>query len=134
MTPDVVTLEEAFLTFSFFPMLVIIAFMADKGYIGCSRGQAKVDGHIYDEQSRLEKLYSKKISFETVKMMVEDNGTPKVPQMTKAQHRRQIMRSVMGGAKDISVAEVTMGFQQPKYITLECAGTLDVPVRLSSRV
>jgi len=133
-TPDVVTMTEAFLTFSFFPALVILAFCADKGYFGLHKSKAVVDSHIYDEQSRLEKMYSKKISFETVRMMVEDDGQPKVPRMTKAQYRRQVMRAVMGGARDTSaVAEVTCGFTVSKIITLECAGTLDVPVRLSSR-
>jgi len=133
-TPDVVTKTEAFLTLSFFPMLVILAFCADKGYFGLHKGKAVVNSHIFDEQSKLEKMYSKKISFETVKMMVEDDGAPKVPRMTKAQYRRQVMRSVMGGAKDASaVAEVTCGFVQSKIITLECAGTLDVIVRMGGR-
>jgi solute carrier family 8 (sodium/calcium exchanger) len=136
MTPDVVTKNEALMTFGFFPMLVIIAFCADKGYLGGCPGQKKaaIDSHITDEQQRLEKLYSKKISFETVKMMVEETGIQKVPQMTKAQYRRQVMKGLVGGAKDQGIAETTAGFAQPKYITLECAGTLDVPVKLSSRV
>jgi len=134
-TPDVVDTEEALLTFAFFPMLVIIAFCADKGYFGrLSTSKAQTDAHIYEEQGRLEKLYSKKISFETVKMMIEDDGKPKTPQMTKAQYRRQVMKSLIGGAKEVGISEITVGFQQPKYITLECAGTLDIPVKISTRV
>jgi len=57
-----------------------------------------------------------------------------VPQMTKAQYRRQVMKTIMGGTKDVPCAEFTFGFVQPKYITLECAGTLDVAVKLSARM
>jgi solute carrier family 8 (sodium/calcium exchanger) len=132
---DVVTIPEAVVTFLFFPRLVITAFCADKGYFGrLSTKNVQSDSNIYDEQARLEKLYSKKISFETVKMMVEDNGMPKAPQMTKAQYRRAVMKNLIGGKKEEGLAEVSIGFVQPKYITLECAGQLDVPVKLSARV
>jgi len=115
---------------------VILAFLADKGYFGVHKsGRAQTDGHIYDEQSRLEKLYSKKISFETVKMMLDETGVPKVPQMTKAMYRRQVMKKMIGGGVTVAEgSEITVGFQQPKFITLECAGTLDIPVKISQRV
>jgi len=133
-TPDVVTKLEAVVTFAFFPMLVLIAFAADKGYLGgCSAAPMK-DTTIYDEQQRLEKLYGKTISFETVKMMVEENQGPKVPQMTKAQYRRQLMKKMVGGGGATGVSEVTVGFTNPKFITLECAGILDIVVKVSARV
>lgn len=134
-SPDVVTFNEAFVTFLFFPMLVIIAFCADKGYFGrLSSKNANADTYIYDEQSRLEKLYSKKISFETVKMMCDENGPPKAPQMTKAQYRKQFMKKMVGGKREEELSSVTIGFVNQKYITLECAGELNVPLKINGRV
>jgi solute carrier family 8 (sodium/calcium exchanger) len=129
---DVITKTEALLTFSFFPMMVILAFCADKGYLGrLSSSKVNGDTHVYEEQGRLERLYQKKISFETVKLMMDANGPPQIPQMTKAQYRRQMMKHVIGGSKEVSGSAVTCGFINQKYITLECAGALEVPVKIS---
>jgi len=112
-----------------------VAFCADNGYFGrLSSKNANADTYIFDEQSRLEKLYSKKISFETVKMMCDENAGPKVPAMTKAQYRRQVMKKMIGGKREEETSAITVGFVNQKYITLECAGELNIPLKISCRV
>jgi solute carrier family 8 (sodium/calcium exchanger) len=136
-SPDVVSTTEACLTFAFFPMLIIIAFLADKGYLSGGCGQQKkarkAECAITEEQARLERLYSKKISFETVKMIVDANSNQK-PTLTKAQHRKTAMRMISGGKKELDVPAVTVGFKDTKYFCLECCGTFDVPLILSQRL
>jgi len=134
MTPDVVTTTEALLTFSFFPILVILAFLADRGYCGRGRKEGSDDAEVERERLRLQKLYGKdNISFETVKMMI-DECKPQAPKMTKAQYRREIMKKLIGGHKDTGEPAITVGFAQAKYMCLECAGTLEVKVKLSQRL
>merc|ERR1719174_3134232 len=70
MTPDVVTKVEALVTFGFFPMLVIIAFLADKGY--CGRHKPSSDAEVEMEQARLSRLYNKQISIETVRLIITE--------------------------------------------------------------
>jgi solute carrier family 8 (sodium/calcium exchanger) len=131
---DVVSKEEALLTFLFFPMLVIVAFIADKGYCGRGRAGGSEHAEVEKERDRLEKLHGKTISFETVKMMIDECKAPPLPKMTKAQYRKEIMKKLMGGGKEAGVPMVTVGFVQAKHMCLECAGTLELSVRLSARL
>jgi solute carrier family 8 (sodium/calcium exchanger) len=134
MTPDVVTKGEAITTFAFFPMLVILAFMADKGLCGHGRKSHGKDIEVEKEKNRLEGLYGKKISFETVKMMIEECKGPQAPPKTKAQYRKEFLKNLVGGGKDTSAPAITLGFAQQKYMCLECAGNLEVKVKLSQRI
>mmetsp|Transcript_53252 Transcript_53252/g.84682 ORF Transcript_53252/g.84682 Transcript_53252/m.84682 type:complete len:744 (+) Transcript_53252:1-2232(+) len=134
MTPDVVTTTEAILTFTFFPLLVILAFLADKGYCGRGRKEGSSDAEVMREKERMQKLYGKTISKETVKMIIDECKGPQAPKMTKAQYRREIMKKLIGGTRNPGAPAVTVGFAQAKHMCLECAGTLEVKVKLSQRL
>jgi len=100
-SPNVVTPAEGVITFLFFPVVVILAFLADKGYFSDRR---ESNSFIPPHQMTMEELSNYAASLERktgqalkpeelLIMMEEDNSAPK----SRAQYRVLATRQMMGG-------------------------------------
>jgi len=138
ITPDMVDVWEALVTFIMFPALVIIAFAADRGYVRkmcacCRRKVVEEDGsQLEEEQRKLQVKYGKSISMTNVKILMEEaNKDVEKKRQTKsrAQYRAGIMQSAAGGGKGKTPSdEITFGFKDFKHVVLECAGAVELKV------
>lgn len=133
ISPNKVDVAEGLLTFLFFPVLVVLAFMADKGWI-MKCGKSEPDVAIDDvaaEKSKLEAKYGKSISIEMAKIVLQsemkaDGGANDV---SRAARRRDAMSVFTGSSKKkTDMNDLVFGFRESHFVCLECAGTLKVPV------
>jgi solute carrier family 8 (sodium/calcium exchanger) len=123
ISPDKVDAWEALATFLMFPLLVIVAFLGDKGYLDVFGGGESLTVHEQRatmEQQKLSTKYNKQVSMDTaLRMLDAQMSGQKAVNMSRAQYRRNAMANMFGGAKK---GEVVLGFKERGYPVLECVG------------
>lgn len=141
ITPDKVDLEEAIVTFLFFPFLIIIAFTADRGWLGDifrpqgGHANAKVLSMQRSEAelARLEETFGKELPRSALLMMSHAGDENKTK--SRAQYRKGLMNNLTSGKKvdkNKGSMETVIGFEKPEHAVLECAGKLRLKL-LASR-
>lgn len=136
---DMVDPWEACVTFAMFPVLVVVAFAADKGFFKkacpCRKsGRGDESSKLEAEQKKLQVKYGKSVSMKNVKLMMETNekegADGKVNRKkSRAEYRKGFMQSFAGGGKDKEkFDEVLFGFKDYKHVVLECAGNIELKV------
>eukprot|EP00928_Gymnodinium_smaydae_P007586 TRINITY_DN12719_c0_g1_i1.p1 TRINITY_DN12719_c0_g1~~TRINITY_DN12719_c0_g1_i1.p1 ORF type:complete len:589 (-),score=94.62 TRINITY_DN12719_c0_g1_i1:64-1830(-) len=110
-----------------FPVLLVIAFAADRGFLArlcCSSNSAPPDddAKIRMEQEKLSKIFSKQISFNAVKIMME---AKKQNCANRSSRRSSAIKGIVGGGANKGV---TFGFRDNATVVLECEQTVAVPV------
>ena len=150
-SPNVVTVTEGVLTFAFFPILVIIAFLADAGYFKCG-GSAKVAPAEMITQTKIDGVET---NFEMgeVRTMIKYSGGVdgstkdkykaaqeavywKQKKKTRADYRIDAGRMLTGGKRVIPEAHAeaptgeggSVGFQSIQYAFMENKATIKIPV------
>jgi len=138
VTPDKVDIEEAILTFLFFPFLIIAAFMADKGWFQVTKKHDKPrilkvqrsDRWIENETNRLQHKFGKELPTTALRLMLRNEAeATRPPARSRAHHRRLLMTALTSGKrKEIKQTNsvVYFGFEKPEHTVLECAGNLKV--------
>lgn len=134
-TPDKVDTWEAVVTLLFCPLLVILAFAADKGWILTCVNSAFTPSmnlsQIAEEKSRLENAFGKSISVDMARIMLQSEMQAAMVQANQAQaaRRKDVMSLFTGSAKKkTDTSELLFGFRENKLVCLECCGKLRVPV------
>lgn len=134
-TPDKVDIAEACLTFAMFPVLVISAFVADRGpWCLCpSRKDSRKDDQALEQEAeRIRSQYGKQVSLGSIKMLMEAQarGTSMQKSNSKAQYRKNIMKTLIGSqqVKDGNECDICFGFKERKQLVLECAGHIEISV------
>eukprot|EP00927_Polykrikos_kofoidii_P041367 TRINITY_DN3527_c0_g1_i1.p1 TRINITY_DN3527_c0_g1~~TRINITY_DN3527_c0_g1_i1.p1 ORF type:complete len:999 (-),score=182.44 TRINITY_DN3527_c0_g1_i1:222-3218(-) len=130
-TPNKVDVEEGVITFVMFPVLVVVAYCADKGWldklVNCRRQQVS-ECAVTQAQASLSKQYSKSISFDTAKVFLElAEASKKKPgtRTRKSEFRQEAIASWFGGKGS---KEIQFGFKNSLYAVLECCGSASVTV------
>jgi len=143
VTPDKVDLEEAILTFLFFPLLLIVAFLADKGWLPITAGDHKAKtlqrstSWVEQETLKLQQKFGKELPQSALQLMLQDkHETTKPPAKSRAQYRKGLMSGLTSGKKvadkNKGSQEVVLGLEKAEYMVLECAGKLRIKL-LASR-
>eukprot|EP00927_Polykrikos_kofoidii_P066713 TRINITY_DN6226_c0_g2_i1.p1 TRINITY_DN6226_c0_g2~~TRINITY_DN6226_c0_g2_i1.p1 ORF type:complete len:1109 (-),score=178.28 TRINITY_DN6226_c0_g2_i1:432-3758(-) len=136
VTPDAVDLWEALVTFAYFPLLVLLAFLADKKILFrvCQRGGKSNGNCAVLRQEELQAKFGKELPVEAMQLMLKQQDERDKPQnMSRAQTRATVMRSFIGGKKAATDAGgsdrgLWFGFKEQSHFVLECAGTLPLKV------
>jgi solute carrier family 8 (sodium/calcium exchanger) len=143
-TPNVVTLEEAIITFLFFPLLVILAFMADKGVFSKRNsvapsvltGVAHIEHQYDDETGKLTKTVAAetftpgqvKAALMKNHSLIKPGADPnllamevfkKSKPMTRADYFNQAGRKLRG-VKDTGMAVVTATEDRASRVGFKC--------------
>merc|ERR1719265_1822242 len=108
-TPDVIDVGEGISTFIFFPILVVFAYITDKGCLTSSGDKDELSGFQFhsraiemsaDEKAELAleipRLEKQGLAADQIKKLVENNITPKT---TRAARRVQATRRITGGQR-----------------------------------
>ena len=105
ISPNVVTLAEAIITFAFFVILIGIAYLADKGYF-CKIGTASevivdVEGQDGDHKfiQSVKQKYGREMSDEQAKMIANYEARAANQPKTRAYWRVNATRSMVGGKR-----------------------------------
>jgi len=137
VTPDKVDFAEAIITFLCFPLLVFVAFLADKGYIGpCWRGRGRrgsgmSDKWIEAEVEKIQSKFGKDLPQEAVSMMLSFQAdAAKSARVSKARIRSAAMKTAIVGEtrKSRDSRELLFGFAEEVHMVFECVGTFQVKV------
>mmetsp|Transcript_133881 Transcript_133881/g.299263 ORF Transcript_133881/g.299263 Transcript_133881/m.299263 type:complete len:441 (+) Transcript_133881:162-1484(+) len=151
ITPDVVDIWEALVTFLAFPLLVQLAYLADKGYF--NRGQAENDRVILEEATTQElaalemKIIQRSPTGVTedvvAELMEREYGAP----VSRAAYRMGATRKLTGVRKskrpdsevstvktiddktDVNRKKAYLSFVSNAYHCLESCGTVDIAVK-----
>mmetsp|Transcript_72802 Transcript_72802/g.213556 ORF Transcript_72802/g.213556 Transcript_72802/m.213556 type:complete len:1035 (-) Transcript_72802:174-3278(-) len=135
-TPDQVTLTEALLTFFQFPLIVILAYMADRGVlcVWC-KGKTKSGMEISEaDVIRLQSTYGKELPDEVVKTLMEREAKAAnlEPPASRSERRRGITAGISGGNRNVGKPEgkneVLFSFTDRQVVVLECAGSVQLKV------
>lgn len=139
-SPDKVDVEEGIITFMMFPVLVCLAFAADRGKFQKCRGRrrrASLSSHgrsqtfVDQETAKLQAKFGKELPAEAIALMLQKaDDRPKAS--SKAEIRKHVMRNVTGGKVRTTAnsddGSLVVGFEERENIVLECAGTLNLKV------
>jgi solute carrier family 8 (sodium/calcium exchanger) len=140
ITPDLVEKWEAVVTFIMFPVLIIVSFLADKGYLApifrC--GKRSTAPGAFDAESELVKLenkYGKELPDSTKRALLRMEKAKAAPDVAgKAAIRKNTMSKAAGKGSAAAVTsgdvtkEVSYGFEERNYTVLECAGSVPIKV------
>jgi len=138
-TRDVVDIWEAALTLCFFPMLILVAYIADKGVLRRCLSKGKDEDHVNreaeKEQKRLQEKYGKRLSIENVTKIVEKTKMKESHKDERRDMRKDMIGSLIGAKRVVrsNSCEFTLGFDEKEVMVLECAGTVNLPVHLNKK-
>jgi len=137
-TKDVVDEWEAAVTLLFFPMLILIAYIADKGYIRKLFRTSHVDEQKKEAEKEMKKLqekYGKRLSIENVTRMVEKNKARDTQRENRRDMRKDMIGGLTGAKKTVRTnsAEFQLGFDEKEVLVVECDQRVQLPVRLNKR-
>ena len=152
-TPDVITIEEGLITFFLFPVLVLLAYMADKGYFTGKKKDAEAQKVLLDaatEQEiatmrmRILKKHGTGIPDDKVVALIrEEFGAVEEP--SRAARRMAATEKLFGGGRRKSAdskvvpiklspdegpakANITFEFEHTEYSCLESCDTLELVI------
>eukprot|EP00913_Durusdinium_trenchii_P030159 g28259.t1 len=158
-TPDIITIEEGLITFFLFPVLVLIAYMADKGYFAKNKKKGEEEKVLLDaatEQEiatmrmRILKKHGTGIPDDKVVALIrEEFGAVEEP--SRAARRMAATEKLFGGGRTaVSEADkvvpiqitpdqgpakqnVTFEFEHTEYSCLESCDTLERTVKYKTK-
>jgi len=161
ITPDVIDVWEGVLTFIFFPVLILLAYMADRGYFSVAFEEGETVAHVV-----LEDMSPQEIAELQMQIMQEHNGELTTEEVAKIIHQRTHlehksrahyraagMRGFIGGhrpsdeifpvidlSKVVPIEDtceeddgttVVLNFSSKKFVVAENIGTLSLRVEMS---
>ncbi|CAK9001842.1 unnamed protein product [Durusdinium trenchii] len=155
-TPDIITIEEGLITFFLFPVLVLIAYMADKGYFAKNKKKGEEEKVLLDaatEQEiatmrmRILKKHGTGIPDDKVVALIrEEFGAVEEP--SRAARRMAATEKLFGGGRRKSADKVvpiqitpdqgpakqnvTFEFEHTEYSCLESCDTLELVITRES--
>lgn len=142
-SPQRVEIWEGVVTFMMFPILIILAFLADRGdlrrIICCQRRQEDL-WSIEEERQRSIQVYGKVLPDETLQRLKFGFGPEMARAMTKkAGDLNQAMRRTHSGfgmgrswtSATVKKSGPIVGFTQKRHMAVECQGTVKVKVQMS---
>lgn len=147
-TPNIVTVAEGTATFVFFPVLVVVAFIADKGYCGGSKsssgsiagfsedttGDGNLDTTFQFSRTEMAILLegvdrAGKSDAELVQIAYK-NQKRKNGNMTRADYRKQGTAEMLGSkaSSDVAAGMMHVGFECTRYSVKESMQYLEIGV------
>ncbi|CAD7944294.1 unnamed protein product [Amoebophrya sp. A120] len=150
VTPNIVDIWEGVVTFLMFPGLVQICYMADKGMFSSSRDEVVTEKVTYSGMSEdeiaeyaenLRAKFGKELPEDTILKLLEKELRPK---KTRATYRQEAVKGMKRGSatsegnpssKDSAATNVPHVFwdvPDNHFVCLECAGTVQIPVKCFS--
>eukprot|EP00927_Polykrikos_kofoidii_P012136 TRINITY_DN15210_c0_g1_i4.p1 TRINITY_DN15210_c0_g1~~TRINITY_DN15210_c0_g1_i4.p1 ORF type:complete len:1108 (-),score=123.42 TRINITY_DN15210_c0_g1_i4:91-3192(-) len=151
-TEDKVDVWEALLTLFFFPMLTLIAWLADTGKLKCRtccpkrgsrpssnphrRGLSRTSSMVSQEvTSALQARYGQSLSVRTVNVLLKKNReTMRRAAPSRAKVRSEMMAMLFGGSKfgRAEPSNVVIGFSERSMAVFECCGKAELKVIAST--
>lgn len=154
VTPDKVDIWEGAVTFTFFPILLILAFMADKE-IGCFKQSEPEEKALEDIEKQANKRVSAQygnadLPQDTLKLFLQQPLSNSKQVISRAQLRRLVTGVITGGMRrpkplvlentqtkqtqraSKAREKITIGFAESRHQVLECAGSISVKVVASA--
>lgn len=134
-SPNVVEIWEGVLTFLYFPVLVILAYLADKGYFSSSKEREEVETtrviaaemtkeELAEKILKIQQQYGSNLSEkEAINILERDTAQPK----SRAEYRVAAGRAMTGGKR------VGMNGPDPKYLVQKVEGTSDDAAELAKK-
>jgi len=124
---DKVDLWEALVTLAFFPLLVLMAFGMDRGWLGGIASHSKAEesekeAALLERSKSMSLFYGKELPLDTVKLMVQHEINASRPVVARSQIRKEAKRNIMGLRKQGTATVTTCGFAEEVYTVLECCG------------
>ncbi|CAD7929401.1 unnamed protein product [Amoebophrya sp. A25] len=149
VTPNRVDIWEGIVTFFMFPGLVWVCYLADKGYFSKDRDEVVTERVTYtgiseeeigEYADRIRKKFGKDMPDETVLKLLETELKPK---KTRATYRSEAIKGmtsrhkskegeVDSNSKANEMPHVYWDVPDNEFVCLECAGTIEIPVRCVS--
>jgi len=127
ISPNKVDLWEACLTLGFFPILVVMAFLADKGYFAKLSGSSKSMGPTAELTERIKAKCGKEIPAEALEFLLQqevDKAEAANPKVSKA----KIRQSMRGAGDAPNHKSLSFGFKDKSTSVFENEGTLQLKV------
>merc|ERR1719362_833412 len=127
-TPNFVSPTEALISFLLFPLLLVLAYAADKGLLNCGR-RAEIENvaskEIEDMMRELSQKSKKEVSYEQAKQVVDrQNEFRRQISPEDSVGARRSTRSKRNGSKDTPAptSDWVIGFKYSKFVVLESEG------------
>jgi len=139
LSPNRVESWEGVVTLAMFPLLCLLAFAADQGWWRAMlrrsnkparpRLQGRRDSWVAGEVAKIQEQFGKELPTDTLSLMLQHRSESKSSTSSRAQIRSNLMREVTGALVTARGAgAITVGFDEPEHMVLECAGTLQLKV------
>lgn len=139
-SPHKVDLEEAVITLMLFPVLLCVAFAADKGQLRKLKfwGSKAQEVDANAEIAKIQAKYGKELPSEALKMLLKQSQSAQAETnapTSRLKLRQGVMSGMTGGRDRTRTAvhpgqdqDLVFGFEEAEHVALECAGVLQLKV------